>query len=318
MIFIDFFRNMRIGPMHAQETKFFQFHDSIFIEFLEIQGQNTNMRIIEKGINPDSEIFLYHRTLHSPNPFFRLISIAHYKASSLYAVSEFAVDGFVLLLIVKGDGYITQHNATTYIHTGQMLLLSGYDRPSFGTNRGIEYYSIVFTGITQKEFFNNLRMKSLCVEIKDVLPSFLALLTPFQEGRQPEEELVNHQLATLIEYFSSNGNDRKFDEVYDYICTHLGERIAVEDLAKMVGLSTFYFIRAFNEDCGMTPHEFLIKYRVYAASYLLRASSMTLGEITKCCGFSNESAFNNTFKKIKGITPMMYRKSAKKPIQMEQ
>lgn len=272
------------------------------------------MRILEKGVTTDSEIFLYHRTLLAPNPFFRLISIAHYTVTNQYSVSEFSVDGFVLLLVVQGDGYITQSNATTYMHAGQMIMMNGYDRPSFGTNRGIEYYSIVFEGIQQKDLFGSLRVKTISVPTDDVLPCFLALLEPFREGRQPDNESINHQLTTLLGHFTSENGNQKFKVVYDYICAHLNERIAVEDLAKMVGLSTFYFIRAFNEDCGMTPHEYLIKLRVYTASYLLRASSMTLGEITQCCGFSNESAFNNTFKKVMGVTPMIYRKNAKKQI----
>ncbi len=267
------------------------------------------MRILEKGVTTDSEIFLYHRTLLAPNPFFRLISVAHYTVPDQYSVS---VDGFVLLLVVQGDGYITQNNTTTYMHAGQMILMNGYDRPSFGTNRGIEYYSIVFEGTQQQDFFNALRVKTISVAKEEALPCFLALLTPFREGRQPDNKLINQQLATLVGYFTTEVGSQKFDVVYDYVCAHLNERIAVEDLAKMVGLSTFYFIRAFNEDCGMTPHEYLIKLRVYTASYLLKASAMTLGEITQCCGFSNESAFNNTFKRIMGITPMIYRKNAKK------
>lgn len=270
------------------------------------------MRILEKGVTPDSEIFLYHRTLLAPNPFFRLISIAHYTAASQYSVSEFAVDGFVLLLVVQGDGFITLNNATTYMHAGQLILMDGCDRPSFGTNRGIEYYSIVFEGIQQKDLFSSLRVKTISVADDEVLPCFLSVLSPFREGRQPNTKLINQQLTTLLGYFSAENGSRKFEMVYDYICAHLNERIAVDDLARMVGLSTFYFIRAFNEDCGMTPHEYLIKLRVYTASYLLKASAMTLGEITQCCGFSNESAFNNTFKKIMGVTPMVYRKNAKK------
>jgi len=58
-----------------------------------------------------------------------------------------------------------------------------------------------------------------------------------------------------------------------YIESHLAERISLEALASMAGLSTHHFARAFRQSLGAPPHGYLLRRR----SNMLSSCSMRLG-----------------------------------------
>ncbi len=226
-------------------------------------------------------------------------------------VRNFAGEGFLLFLVVEGEGFARLDETTINVTSGDLVLLDGSNKPTFGTQSNMEYYSLFYEGMRAKDISLSRWARVVHVDKKQILPHFLSLLSPFHKGGQPDNTLISSQLTALLECFALSEEKMKFQPAYDYICTHLDQKITIGQLAKLTGLSSYYFIRAFNEECGMTPHEYILKLRVYTANHLLKTSSMTLGEITRTCGFSNESAFNNTFKRVKGITPMAYRKQAR-------
>ena len=78
----------------------------------------------------------------------------------------------------------------------------------------------------------------------------------------------------------------------------------------MANMSPYHFIRSFKNEVGFTPHEFILRSRVNTAIFLLRATSLSLSEITYKCGFANEAAFSNCFKSLTGTTPLKCRQEA--------
>ncbi len=95
---------------------------------------------------------------------------------------------------------------------------------------------------------------------------------------------------------------------------HLQQRHAEEltrqDIALAVGVSEDYLSRIFRQEIGLTPWEFLSRYRVYRAKMLLRASDAPILQIAGQVGFSDLSYFNRVFRKLVGCTPAAYRRAA--------
>jgi AraC family transcriptional regulator len=54
-----------------------------------------------------------------------------------------------------------------------------------------------------------------------------------------------------------------------YIEEHLGEQISLAKLAQLVGLSTYYFCRAFKQSLGLPPHRYHNNRRIEQAKVLL-------------------------------------------------
>ncbi|AHG65386.1 AraC family transcriptional regulator [Advenella mimigardefordensis] len=97
--------------------------------------------------------------------------------------------------------------------------------------------------------------------------------------------------------------------VLDYIHAHLSEKLAIETLAVVAGLSPSYFTRAFRQSMGQSPHEFIVATRLQAARRMIMTSSAPLSEISKINGFSSNSHMTALMKKTWGQNPTQIRYS---------
>ncbi len=84
--------------------------------------------------------------------------------------------------------------------------------------------------------------------------------------------------------------------------------ISVDTLASSCDLSSAHFCRLFKERMNQRPTEYINELRINNAKILLeRYSSIKLSEVAKRSGFSSESYFCSTFKKIEKQTPQEFR-----------
>lgn len=97
-----------------------------------------------------------------------------------------------------------------------------------------------------------------------------------------------------------------------FVLNNYEREISITDIAKYVFLSPSYFTRAFKEETGLSPMQYLLNIRIKRACELLDETDMKVGEIAHSVGFSNQQRFNDMFKKQTNMTPMQYRNSVKK------
>jgi AraC family transcriptional regulator len=97
--------------------------------------------------------------------------------------------------------------------------------------------------------------------------------------------------------------------ITSYIEQHLAEQLPLATLAQLVGLSSFYFCRAFKQSFELPPHRYHIARRIQRAKALLVQPGISVTEIGLTVGFSDTSAFTAAFRKATGITPTTYRRS---------
>jgi AraC-like DNA-binding protein len=91
----------------------------------------------------------------------------------------------------------------------------------------------------------------------------------------------------------------------DYIEAHCGENVSLSQLTAVVGLSPFYFARAFERETGLPPHAYLETVRIRKARELLDRGKPIV-EVSLAVGYSDQSHFTNRFKRALGITPGCY------------
>lgn len=84
--------------------------------------------------------------------------------------------------------------------------------------------------------------------------------------------------------------------------------ISIGAVADACGLSRGYFIRAFRETTGLTPHQWLMKQRVELARGLLANTRQPLADIATTCGFSDQSHFTRVFTQSAGMPPGTWRR----------
>ena len=93
-----------------------------------------------------------------------------------------------------------------------------------------------------------------------------------------------------------------------YIESHLAERISLEALASMAGLSTHHFARAFRQSLGAPPHGYLLQRRLEHVEQLLHETRLPLSEIALAAGFSDQSHLSRHFRRSTGMPPSLARR----------
>ena len=102
--------------------------------------------------------------------------------------------------------------------------------------------------------------------------------------------------------------------VCEYIEEHLDEKIRLDGLAALAGLSTDHFARAFHQSVGIPPHTYLLRRRLEQVDHLLRETHAPLSEIALATGFSDQSHLARHFRRWAGMSPRQVRWTEGNPI----
>jgi signal transduction histidine kinase/DNA-binding LacI/PurR family transcriptional regulator/AraC-like DNA-binding protein/CheY-like chemotaxis protein len=78
-------------------------------------------------------------------------------------------------------------------------------------------------------------------------------------------------------------------------------------LAEAVNASEDYLARVFHRELGISPWEYLARYRVSKAKDLLSTTSESVKAIASMVGFKDQAYFSRVFRKITGVSPQAYR-----------
>lgn len=95
--------------------------------------------------------------------------------------------------------------------------------------------------------------------------------------------------------------------VLNFIDTNLDADLSLEALARLSGVVTHRFVRAFKKKVGETPHHYVLNRRIDAARTLLLTSDHPIADVAYATGFSSQSHMTTTFKRELGLTPAQLR-----------
>jgi AraC family transcriptional regulator len=110
----------------------------------------------------------------------------------------------------------------------------------------------------------------------------------------------------------SKGLDsRRLQRAIAYIQANLTKEITVEELAAAASLSRFHFSRMFKAATGQSPSRFIGKLRLELAKSLL-TEGRSIADVAHDCGFSSESNFVRSFRRVTGLTPGQHRNLGRK------
>nr|WP_283980028.1 AraC family transcriptional regulator [Sinorhizobium sp. 7-81] len=93
----------------------------------------------------------------------------------------------------------------------------------------------------------------------------------------------------------------------DFMIDHYGEYFPMAAAASAAGLSVRDFVKRFKAITGLSPSQWLLRYRIGQAKQYLAARALPLGEIARRCGFIDEDHFRRGFRRVTGVTPSEWR-----------
>ncbi len=83
------------------------------------------------------------------------------------------------------------------------------------------------------------------------------------------------------------------------------------ELAKISHMSRSVFARAFKNQVGVPPLEYLIRWRISLARDALAHDSSSIPELAQATGYLSESAFSTAFRRVVGSSPAQFRNQAR-------
>jgi AraC-like DNA-binding protein len=81
--------------------------------------------------------------------------------------------------------------------------------------------------------------------------------------------------------------------------------ISLAELAELSGLDRYRTVRAFSQECGITPYAYVIQRRVRLTRRLL-LSGETLASAAQRAGFADQSHMTRAFTRQLGVPPGKY------------
>lgn len=120
-------------------------------------------------------------------------------------------------------------------------------------------------------------------------------LTCFRDGLC---EILKNRRKTYKDHVVTN--------VQKYINGHIEERLTLNDVAAVFGLSSNYLSALFKKTCNVGFSEYITQRKVARAKTLLLEQDMKIYEAADMLGFESAFYFSKVFKKVEGVSPREY------------
>ncbi|MGZ3930672.1 MAG: RpiB/LacA/LacB family sugar-phosphate isomerase [Bacteroidia bacterium] len=129
------------------------------------------------------------------------------------------------------------------------------------------------------------------------------------------QEVVDAYLGATLAPVETVGGlpPRRLQRVFAHVRENITQELAVAELARVVGMSQYYFSKLFKLSTGTTPHQYVMRQRVERAQELLREGGTPLAEVATHVGFETQSHFTSVFRRLCGVTPKHYRDTHQAP-----
>lgn len=138
-------------------------------------------------------------------------------------------------------------------------------------------------------------------------------------GNLHKDAIVEHLFAIFLldiqgelEEFSDTGKAGKSKEdVFIGFISLLPENFVehhdIPFYADVLNITTTYLSRVVRQFTGRTVIDFVNRFLVMEATFLLRTTNLSIGEISDRLHFSDQAAFSKFFTRLQGVTPRAYR-----------
>ena len=276
--------------------------------------------------------------LNYPSPLARQLwpyvrSLGQVRHPRSFRAGHSNKDGFLLHFVTRGVLWHQVRSRSHLAHAGEACLLDISEDVRYGTaGPGVaEFYWVLFNGKDLPRMFNELRADQGPVFKPLAAPRMKALfrdLIAVTRDQPPGVELKGAALLLLLlgELFISRDPKLSFASVsghatplsdairkgIDFMCRHYDEPLAIKAIAEISGQRAPYFSRLFHHEVGMTPREYLSRFRVEQAKRLLGSTTRPIKSIAHSVGFPDENYFARVFVQTTGVSPRVYRRSQSK------
>ncbi|MEZ4631803.1 MAG: AraC family transcriptional regulator [Deinococcales bacterium] len=224
-------------------------------------------------------------------------------------------NNYTICLTYEGVGEIWSQRGLIRLYPGSLSLINPEEVHAGGAYKGDFWrYRVIYLDreLVEKFLPEGLVFEETLLENGPLNSSFEKCFRQLAEDRHTLA--VDEALVKLLEALKpvSDSTPKPSKELStiakarDYLRENYFDSISVSELAKNVGLSANYLIRAFRKAVGLPPHAYQMQLRIEEARQALK-SSKPIAQVALDAGFFDQSHFARLFKRFFGVTPQQYR-----------
>lgn len=260
-------------------------------------------------------------------------------------VCAYTKEVWELTLVVSGFGLLTAAGRTLAFSSGDVILVAPHVpcRWDFSpvTYSGEDSHAERLCLSVNETFLRNLYSSNpymtnvgVCSDASGVLVKFSSaaslrisqvLLRMETESRAMQAadilrlvvigmESDEAQKAPAQDATAADDDGTDIGKVYKFIKMNAWRSITLDEVSRHMSMSKSTFCAFFRKNTGSSFVSYLDGYRIDAACVMLtRDPSRSVSDICFETGFNSVSYFNRVFKKYKGVSPTVYRRSHANP-----
>lgn len=227
---------------------------------------------------------------------------------------------YLLHFILQGKGRFCVNNHSYELTANHAFLIRPGESAYYISDREQpwEYIWFAFDGTESEHILKNCGLWDntpyLSYTPEDSLFAYLKeIIDELQNAVQNDYKLLGY-MYLVFGFLAKNSNkelmlsgNSYLNSCLKYIHSNYSSNISVCDMADYIKIDRTYLYRLFIRELSLSPKQYLIQYRIKAASDLLRTTPLSISEIASACGFSDASSFGKHFLSYTGFTPRQYR-----------
>lgn len=283
-----------------------------------MRGRGCPLKSLEPYVSPSSVYYNFSPSLLAREHLLYVVCAGDFTYAPGYELSRSSFDSYLVEIILEGRVNIETEGERLIARAGQAVIIDCNKPHRYHSDTGWRALWVHFDGAPAKGYFSLILLKNGRVfathRLQEVHEALQGIFDMFHRGQplsEPRMALYLTQALTALSESAEpaimSGGAGLIDRAVELINRRVGEEPSVAELARMVGLSEYHFIRVFRQVMGVTPRQYIIISRMNHARYLLKNTALPVGEIAGMAGYASESMFTAAFRRTQGVTPTRYR-----------
>lgn len=276
------------------------------------------MKSLEPYVSPTSVYYNFSPSLLAREHLLYVVCAGDFTYAPGYELTRSSFDSYLMEIILEGRVNIETEGERLTARAGQAVLIDCNKPHRYHSDTGWHALWVHFDGAPAKGYFSLILRQNGRVfathRLQEAHEALQGIFDMFHQGQPLSETCMALYLTQALTALSesaepaiASGGAGPINRAVELINRRVGEEPSVTELARMVGLSEYHFIRVFRQLMGVTPGQYIIISRMNHAKYLLKTTALSVGEIAAMAGYSSESMFTAAFRRTQGMTPTQYR-----------
>ena len=232
-------------------------------------------------------------------------------------------DFYEIEVVTDGVGTHTVNGVGYEWRRGEMHLMRLVDFHEIDLPHGGEVHLVqIKPALMPEEFLKAMREPgtSLLTYLSEKELGYIDALCSMLEEQEPyDPRLTEHILSVILTVFfgkikvspSPPADDGLLGQLLLYIGENLRSVLSLAELASHFYISKSYLCSYFKKRMGKTVLAYIKECRLGYGAKLLASTSLKSIEIVEACGYGSVSNFLRDFKRMYGLSPMLYRERAR-------